>query len=395
MGEGIQALIRRSWSEAVAAAVRRHVALTGSTIFDRQALIDTEGDRILQDTGSDGATPWQTLSRVLQELRDSGSLEFVSAGIYRYDGLQAVSMPLGPTKGVFVTGADSAYRDNPPEYYRFPPQWLNAASQVVGNWIVYLEPRRAGGRGYFAVGKVDQIIPDPQDQSMFLALIEKGTFLDFGRAVPFQLDGRAVERGLLNSGGRLNNGRAVQSIRPLSNTDFNRIIELGLMDAEPEMPRVGQVEPAPLMLGEGAQEPFEGPVDRATMLVSRKVRDAKFRRAVLHVYEGRCALTGMRLVNGGGRLETEAAHIMGVGEGGPDAVNNGIALSGTVHWMFDRGLIGLSDAGDILLSGKINDRVGVEKMINSDRRAHWPLAIPHRPHPKYLAWHRDKFGLAA
>jgi len=28
---------------------------------------------------------------------------------------------------------------------------------------------------------------------------------------------------------------------------------------------------------------------------------------------------------------------------GPDIVNNGIALSGTTRWMFDRGLIALSD----------------------------------------------------
>jgi putative restriction endonuclease len=40
--------------------------------------------------------------------------------------------------------------------------------------------------------------------------------------------------------------------------------------------------------------------------------------------------------------------------------------------MFDRGLIGLSDNGDFLLSGKINDREGVEKMIYPDRRARWP-----------------------
>ncbi|MDO6413728.1 HNH endonuclease signature motif containing protein [Sphingomonas sp. BIUV-7] len=45
----------------------------------------------------------------------------------------------------------------------------------------------------------------------------------------------------------------------------------------------------------------------------------------------------MKLINGGGRAETEAAHVMSVEAGGPDAVNNGIALSGTIHWMFDRG----------------------------------------------------------
>jgi putative restriction endonuclease len=362
------------------------------TIFDRQTLIDAEGSRILNETGSGGATPWQTLSRVLQELRDGGLLEFVGPGTYRYNGLPASPAQAGMTKGVFVTGPYSNYDDDPPRFYRFPTQWLKAAQRVVGNWIIYQEPRRAGGRGYFAVGKVESIVPDPKEAGMFLALIEAGTFLEFGRDVPFQLDGRAVERGLLDATGRLNNGRAIQSIRPISNADFNRIVELGLMDAEPEMPRIGQAEPVPSMLGDLGQETFEGPVDRATMLISRKFRKAGFRRAVLHVYEGRCALTGMRLVNGGGRLETEAAHIMAVGDGGPDAVNNGIALSGTVHWMFDRGLIGLSDSGDILLSSKINDREGVEKMIYADRRARWPSLAAHRPHPRYLAWHRERFG---
>ena len=269
----------KSWSEAVAAAVRRHVLRTGSTIFDRQTLIDAEGERILIETGSGGATPWQTMSRVLQELRDQGLLEFVGPGTYRYDGLAAAPAQAGSTKGVFVTGPYSDYGDDPPHFYRFPTRWLNAAQRVVGDWVIYQEPRRAGGRGYFAVAKVQSIAPDPNAAGMFLALIEPGTFLEFGRDVPFQLDGRAVERGLLDANGRLNNGRAVQSIRPISNADFNRIVELGLMDAEPAMPRVGQLEPVPAMLGEAEQEAFEGPVERATILVNRKFRDARFRRA--------------------------------------------------------------------------------------------------------------------
>lgn len=371
--------------------MRRHVRATESTIFSRQALIDAQGPSIIAETGSSGATPWQTLSRELQQLRDTGVIEFVGPGVYRYDGLPALVAQSGNTKGVFVTGPQSPYGDDPPRFYRFPPKWLNAASSVVGNWIVYQEPRRAGGRGYFAVAKVAQIVTDPAQAGMYLAMIEPETFLEFGRDVPFQLDGRAVERGLLGADGRLNNGRAIQSIRPLSNADFNRIVELGLMDAEPELPRAGQAEAVPslALVSEGGQEPFEGPVDRATVLVSRKFRDAKFRRAVLHVYDGCCALTGMRLVNGGGRLETEAAHIMGVGEGGPDALNNGIALSGTVHWMFYRGLISLGDGGEMLLSSKINDIDGVSRLLHPDRRAHFPTKAHERPHPRYLAWHRE------
>jgi putative restriction endonuclease len=379
----------KSWSETVISAVRRHVQNTGSTLFTRQALIDSEMPTILAETGSTGATPWQTLSRELQELRDKRLLEFVGTGVYRYAGLPAATAIVGATKGVFVTGTHSIYGDQPKDFYRFPANYLPAAQRMIGQWIIYQEPRRAGGRGYFAVARVDKIEPDPSATGMYLALIASGSYLDFGTAVPFSADGLPMERALLNEDGTVKGSKQL-AVRPLSNTDFNRIVEIGLMDAEPELPRIGQVNLVPGMLGETGQEPFDGPVDRATMLVSRKVRDAKFRRAVLHAYVGRCALTGMKLVIGGGRLETEAAHIMSVGDGGPDAINNGIALSGTVHWMFDRGLIAMSDSGDILLSTKINDREGVEKMLYPDRRARWPSTPAHYPHPRYLEWHRSQ-----
>ncbi|HEV2570013.1 HNH endonuclease [Sphingomonas sp.] len=224
---------------------------------------------------------------------------------------------------------------------------------------------------------------------MFLALIESGSYLEFGRDVPFQLDGQAVERGLLNRDGRLNNGRAIQSIRAISNEDFNRIVDLGLIEDDELLPRIDENEPTELRVYEEPQ-PWEGPVDRSTALVNRKVRDRQFRKRVLDVYDSRCALTGMKLINGGGRAEAQAAHIMSVEAGGPDVVTNGIALSGTVRWMFDRGLISLSDEGEILLSRKINDIEGVEKIIYPDRRARLPSAAAHRPLMRYLGWHRSE-----
>ena len=266
--------------------------------------------------------------------------------------------------------------------------WQNAA-KVAGNWIVYQEPRRAGKRGYYAVAKVERIVPDPADPAMYLALIEQGSFLEFGRDVPFQVDGRGVERGLLNADGRLNSGRAVQSIRLLSDEDFNRIVGLGLVDEDELLPRIDDDVPADNRFFE-QHTPWEGPIDRATMLVSRPVRDRQFRKRVLDVYQSTCALTGMKLINGGGRVETQAAHIMSVKAGGPDVASNGIALSGTVHWMFDRGLISLSDDGDILLSRQINDIEGVERLIYKDRKARFPVSPLHRPHVRYLRWHRSE-----
>lgn len=36
--------------------------------------------------------------------------------------------------------------------------------------------------------------------------------------------------------------------------------------------------------------------------------------------------------------------------GGPDVVQNGLALSGTAHWLFDRHLISLTDDYGLLVS---------------------------------------------
>jgi putative restriction endonuclease len=77
----------RDWSEVVEEAVRRHVASTGDPVFTRQGLQDSEMNRIVTETGSGGATPQQTLSRELQQLRDAGVLEFVDdRGTYRLIG---------------------------------------------------------------------------------------------------------------------------------------------------------------------------------------------------------------------------------------------------------------------------------------------------------------------
>jgi putative restriction endonuclease len=68
-------------------AVRRHVDSTGDPVFTRQELQDSEMSRIVSETGSEGATPQQTLSRELQQLRDAGVLEFVDdRGTYRLIG---------------------------------------------------------------------------------------------------------------------------------------------------------------------------------------------------------------------------------------------------------------------------------------------------------------------
>lgn len=68
---------------------------------------------------------------------------------------------------VFMHKADSIYDDIPAERYQFPAMYLTRAEPCIGDWIVYLEPRKVrNSRGYFAVAKVEKIIPDPTADSL-------------------------------------------------------------------------------------------------------------------------------------------------------------------------------------------------------------------------------------
>ena len=242
--------------------------------------------------------------------------------------------------GVFIHRSDSIYDDVPSERYQFPRQYLSRAQQCEGDWIVYLEPSKVKDtKGYFAVAKIQEIISDPRKANMYLAVIEPGTYLDFGDPVPFRDTQNIVEKGLLNDEGRLS-GRAQAAVRTLSNEDFARIIERGL-DAEDDiLPRVGDLAAATGFQDEQAPFQHMPARERVNQLTSRAVRDRNFRKNVLRAYGERCAITGLRLINGGGRAEVEAAHIKPVEQNGPDIVSNGLALSGTAHWMFDRGFGG-------------------------------------------------------
>ena len=290
------------------------------------------------------------------------------------------------TKGVFLYREDSRYEDRPWAVYQFPEIYLSRASQMVGDWVVYMESVKAGRKGYHAVAKVDRISPDPSSPGMYLAIIDPNSYLDFDHNVAFQSGRDYPERSVLNEAGNVS-GRAQAAVRPIPLEDFNRIVALGI-DAHDELLPRSDADLASASVAE-EQAPYEFEQDRVQMLTKRTIRDRIFRTHVLKAYDRRCAFTGFRFINGGGRAEVEAAHIKSVQEMGPDVVQNGIALSGTVHWMFDRGLLTVADDAEILLSNHINDVDGVRKILRENGRAEFPDTPRERPDPAFLRWHRE------
>lgn len=284
---------------------------------------------------------------------------------------------------------DSVYEDHPTEQYQFPKSYLSRTEGVAGDWIVYLEPTKVpNSRGYFAIARVKQIIEDPGTPGMHIALIEPGTYMEFAQPVPFNDFNGPIERGLLNEYGRLS-GRAQAAVRPISAEDFLRILERGLSERDAVLPRLDATEISAGLSEEQTPFTFESERQRLEYLTSRNIRDRAFRQIVLRAYEQRCAVSGLKFLNGGGRAEVDAAHIRPVKDNGPDIVQNGIALSGTAHWMFDRGLISLSDDFEVLISRQVNDLEGVTAFVNKSRQAIVPECSAQRPHPRFLNWHRE------
>ena len=81
----------------------------------------------------------------------------------------------------------------------------------------------------------------------------------------------------------------------------------------------------------------------------------------------------------GRRRHQAGAHIRPVGHNRPDITNNGVALSGTAHWMFDRGLICFTDELEMVISRHVNDRDGAEGLINRTGRLIGPELGRDRP----------------
>lgn len=298
-------------------------------------------------------------------------------------------------KGVFEVSGSSRYDDFITERYHFPSQYLAAAREIEGDWIVYRETRASGGRmAYIAVARVNRIDPDLGDPSHYYARVED--YLEFDRPVPYRdRSGRFAERFLREIARPGDAGRTLRgaSVRLLDQSDFVAIVDAGLSETLAPENRVRLQLDRHHVDAETEQLLRAQPTDRRVeqILVNRKIRDANFRNHVLDAYENTCAVTGLYIVNGGGRAEAQAAHIWSVADGGPDIVQNGLALSATAHWLFDRHLISLDDQFRLLVS---HNKVPAELRSlfpSSSEKIRLPKDPTLRPRKEFVAIHREQF----
>jgi putative restriction endonuclease len=251
------------------------------------------------------------------------------------------------------------------------------------------------------VARVRRIDRDPADPDHAYARLEH--YLPFDRVVPIQEGAAPYERLLRdiapNRWGATLRGR---SVRDIADDEFNAIVRAGLSETlSQENARRLDLVPDDvdgetrtyLELPQAEQERRVQEILLNRML-NRKIRDASFRKRVCDAYGDTCAVTGLRMVNGGGRPEVQAAHILPVADGGPDLVQNGVALSGTVHWLFDRHLISVDEEHRLLVS---HNRVPneLQQLFQRQReRILLPRDCSLWPHPRFLRHHLQAFASA-
>lgn len=274
--------------------------------------------------------------------------------------------------------------------YEFPARYLEHFAPLAAGealWAVLYEPRRAGGRtayvGWVVITGPPRRAPSADGRDLWQ--VRYATAIDpFPRLVPRLVNDEPVEAWLRPVPLALHPHRLQgRAVRPITADDFARILTLA-----------GRLPPglAPALAIE----------DRLRYLISVVRREQDFRERVVRAYDRTCAVSRFgstapahaELI---GSL-VDAAHIRPIAHGGGDAITNGIALTPTLHRLFDAGYFTLQYRGDALLV-RVSPHLPAPALRGQDsafalalsggQPVRLPSARTNLPDHQMLAYHND------
>ncbi|MEO0509074.1 MAG: hypothetical protein AAF065_04330 [Verrucomicrobiota bacterium] len=88
-------------------------------------------------------------------------------------------------KIIFTSGIDPEYDDIPEVRCEFPQRYYKMVNEAIGDWVIYYEPRKNGGRmSYYASAKVAKVEKHPKKSNHFFMFVSD--YLEFAQAVPYR-----------------------------------------------------------------------------------------------------------------------------------------------------------------------------------------------------------------
>lgn len=243
----------------------------------------------------------------------------------------------------------------------------NAMSEL---WVEYEDGTKSGGitspRPYLVIGSDIQRITVPKDEleDAFAAVPEDGsTRLITGDAIePFHNKYGTFEAFLRDRD-------------QTDDHDTNHVEQLDDSSTIPEIVAALQ-QVVPDDLSDIATE-------QALESIDRSKRKAAFRDGIYELYDG-CAVCQTPFQAPDGSHNLEAAHILPKNQGGPDVLQNGIALCSRHHWAFDHGWFSITTDLRIHVPDR-PDLDGYEAFTAYDGTSlHLPETESLHPHQTYI-----------
>lgn len=117
-------------------------------------------------------------------------------------------------------------------------------------------------------------------------------------------------------------------------------------------------------------------------------RGSQWRHQILEAWDRSCAFCGFDGQSGGAPVGIEAAHVRWFNFGGPDDLDNGLALCSLHHKLFDRGVLGLDHGETVMVSSLFSARTEEGKRVyDLHQRELRPRPGTKLPSAEHVSWH--------
>ena len=138
-------------------------------------------------------------------------------------------------------------------------------------------------------------------------------------------------------------------------------------------------------------ELLEGPAFVGPAGPAQRRRSSAWPAAIIEAWDRQCAFCGFDGAAGGGVVGIEAAHVRWFKLGGPDELDNGLALCSLHHKLFDRGMLGLDGDLAVVVSRRFSARTTTGRAVyNLHGRRLTPRPGTALPAAVHVRWHTEQ-----
>lgn len=121
------------------------------------------------------------------------------------------------------------------------------------------------------------------------------------------------------------------------------------------------------------------------------IRNAFFRKAIVNIYDYKCAFCGIKVTKSVSQNIVDGAHIKPFSQFYDSRIHNGIALCKNHHWAFDRGWFTVDEQYKIIVSNDLEEASPHAKPMKyfHGETILLPNTEQHFPELEALQWHRQ------